>query len=125
MTNLIAQQQQNFNTPLCGIGPLGLCEDGPTQGITMFAAVLSTAIGLLTVVAALYFMFVLITGAIGIISAGEDKTAFEGAKKRITNGFIGLVVTIAAIFLMDVIATLLGIPSILNVREMVNLIRLQ
>lgn len=124
MNQYIAQVPVSFNTPLCGIGNIGLCPPSVSAS-SMLAAVLSTAIGLLTVIAALYFMFVLITGAIGIISAGQDKTALEDAKKRITNGAIGLVITIAAIFLMEIIATLLGIPSILDIGQMINAIRLQ
>lgn len=123
MRYLLAQTPSSLGN-LCGIGNIGLC-DGAQQGISLFAAILSTAIGLLTVIAGIYFLFILIIGAIGIISAGGDKAAYEEAKKRLTNGAVGFVLTIAAIFILDIIAVLLGIPDILNIGEMINKIRLR
>jgi len=121
----ISQTFVPISPPVCGIGPLGLCSgDSENETIRLTAALISTAIGLLTVIAALFFMFVLITGAIQMISAGGDKGQIEEARKKFTNGAIGLVITISAIFLIDVIANLLNIPSILDVRKIINLIRI-
>ena len=121
MGNFIAQQSQNLGDPLSGIGNIGL-PGGGGEGVNIFARVISSAIGLLTVIGALYFLFVLITGAIGIISAGGDKGKYENAKSQITTGVIGLVILISAMFLMDLIATLLGIGSILDINAMIDLI---
>jgi hypothetical protein len=100
-----------------GVGPLG---NPSGSGIGTFSQFLSSTIGLLTIVAFIWFVFVFISGAIGIISSGGDKAALESAQKRITNGLIGLVVVIAAIFIVDLIGNLLGIPNILNIAELFN-----
>jgi len=94
-----------------GIGPLG----NPTDtGINTFTKFISSTIGLLTIVAIIWFVFTLISGAIAMMSAGSDKASLESARKKITTGLIGLVVTIAAIFLIDLIGYLIGIPNILD-----------
>ncbi len=89
-----------------GFGPLG----SPVgTGITNFSNFISTAIGLMTIIAFIWFVFVIFTGAIGIISSGGDKNALESAKKKITTGVVGVVVVITAIFVMDLIGTVFGI----------------
>jgi uncharacterized RDD family membrane protein YckC len=90
-----------------GTGPLS----GP-QGegsVNVFANIISTAIGVMTIVAIIWFVFLLIGGAIGIMTAGGDKTAAEGARKRITSGIIGLVIVIAAIFILSLLGFLFEI----------------
>lgn len=94
-----------------GFGPLG---NPKGTGIETFSNFLSSVIGLMTIIAIIWFVFVFITGAIGMITAGSDKAALESARKRITTGLIGLVVVIAAIFILDLVGTLIGIPDILD-----------
>lgn len=98
-----------------GFGPLGNPEG---TGINLFSKFISTTIGLMTIIAIIWFTFVLISGAIGMMGAGGDKQAMESARKRITSGLIGLVVVIAALFILDLVGTLFGIPNILNIGEL-------
>ncbi|OGD83781.1 hypothetical protein A2165_01195 [Candidatus Curtissbacteria bacterium RBG_13_40_7] len=121
MKDFLAQTPVNIGIPVSG-GEVGL--GGPNPNETTLAQILSTTIGLLTVIAAIYFMFTLIIGAIGIISSGGDKGAFEDARKKITMGAIGFVVVIAAMFIMEIVATVFGLPDILNLQEMITRIRL-
>lgn len=104
------------------IGNIGLEGDG--NPINLFASIISSTIGLLTVIAAIYFIFVIITAAISIISAGGDKVALEEGQKRLTSGFIGLVIVVAAMFIVDFITDILGIPDILDIAAMIDRIRL-
>lgn len=99
-----------------GFGPLGL--EGGQEGVSVFATFISSTIGLITLIGVIWFIFIILTGAIGIISSGGDKSAMETAKKKITSGIIGLVVIIAALFILDLIGTLLGVPDLLNFTEM-------
>lgn len=113
MKNLLAQIEFG---PLRGFGKLGLETDTTGGGaLGIFGGFISSTIGLMTIIAIIWFIFVLITGAMSIIGAGGDKNALESAKKKITTGIIGLVVTIAAIFVIDIIGKLIGIPDILNI----------
>ena len=100
---------------LKGFGPLGNPEG---SGINLFSRFISTTIGLMTIVAIIWLAFVLISGALGVMGAGGDKQAMESARKRITSGLIGLVVVIAALFILDLVGTIFGIPNILNIGEL-------
>jgi len=114
MKNLLAQTSMPLGKPLEGIGKLGLEGENPTAAPQIFNNIISIAIGVMTIVAFIWFLFKLITGAIAIMTAGSDKQALENAKSGITTGIIGLVVTVAAIFLADLIGNILGIENLLN-----------
>ncbi len=119
MGNLIAQQQgEPLGKPLKGFGPLGL--EGGQDPIGVFTKFISSTIGLLTIVAILWFIFLFIGGAIGLMSAGNDKAAVESARSKITSGLIGLIVVIAAIFVIDLIGFLIGIQDILNLSGLIG-----
>ncbi|OGM04001.1 hypothetical protein A2715_03900 [Candidatus Woesebacteria bacterium RIFCSPHIGHO2_01_FULL_39_32] len=121
--NYLAQQSNPIG-PLSGIGNLGLQGGTYSNAITLLAQVISAIIGLLTIIGALYFMFMLITGAIAIISSGGDKAAYENARRKLSTGVIGFVAVIAGMFIMSLIAILLGLPSILDLGAMIEAIRL-
>ena len=114
--NLIAQAQNGIPLgQLKGFGPLGLEGDSlATNADITFTKFINSVIGLMTIIAIIWFIFVFFIGAIGIISSGGDKGKIESSRKNITNGIIGLVVVIAAIFIIKLIGFLLGIPDILN-----------
>lgn len=117
MRNLIAQAEIPLPGTLEGIGPLG--SPGEEAG-TLFNRIISTAIGLMTLIAAIWFVFLIITGAYGVMSAGGDKAALESARKRITNGIVGFVIVIAGIFIAELIGSLLGFDLILNPAELIE-----
>lgn len=104
---------------LTGEGPLGTSSN-PSQTLDR---VLSVVVGSLTIIAGVWFMFQIISGAIAWIGAGGDKAVIENSRKKITNGFVGLIIVISAVFILDFVGTLLGLPYlsspgsfILNVR---------
>lgn len=98
---------------LKGFGQLGL-EFGVGTPILVFTKFLSSTIGLISLIAVIWFIFTLILGAVGIITSGGDKNAMESSKKKITSGVIGLLATIFAIFIIRFIGFIFGIPDILN-----------
>ncbi len=98
---------------LKGFGPLGL-EQGQS-GISVFATFLSSAVGLITIIGIIWMVFIIVTGAVSIISSSGDKQALEGARKKITNGVIGLVVLVSSLFILSFIGKLLGLPNILDI----------
>ena len=100
-----------------GFGPLG---QGGSDSVSVFAKFISLMIGLMTIIAIIWFVFIFIMGAIGIITSGGDKQALEGAKKKIVNGLIGLVVTILAILIIRLIGSIVGLENILNIESMFN-----
>jgi hypothetical protein len=86
----------------------------------MFAKVLSSVIGLLTIIASLWFIFLFMSGAVSWLTAGGDKARVQEAQKKITNGIIGLVVVIAAIFIIDLIGTIIGLDILNPVQFITN-----
>lgn len=75
----------------------------------VFNNIISVSIAIITVVAGIWFISILITGAVGLIGSGGDKAAVEEARRKITTGFIGLVVVVAGIFIVDLIGKIFGI----------------
>lgn len=120
MFELIAQQPQNLGDPLRGIGPLGLQGQDASGAFGIFTNLISKAIGLMTIIAFIWFTFLLISGAYGVMSSGGDKGAAETARKRISSGITGIVIVIAAIFVVRIIATLLGVQDALNPASILN-----
>lgn len=117
MTKSIAVAQPIGNK-FEGIGNIGL--EGGGDPVAGFASVISSTIGILTLVAAVYFLYSIINGAIAMMTSEGEKAAYESARKKITVGVIGMGVCIAAIFIADLVAWLLGIEGILNFGEMIN-----
>jgi uncharacterized membrane protein HdeD (DUF308 family) len=89
---------------------------------TAFSKVISAGIGILTVVAIIWFVYLLVTGAISYMSAGGEKGKAEEARQKLFTALIGLVLVISAIFLAQLIGWILGI-DILNIAGMLNSIK--
>lgn len=103
-----------------GFGPLGTVTQANAP--TLFATALSAVIGVMTIIAFIWFTFQFLIGGIRILGSGGDKAGLEAAKKQITSGIIGLVIVIAATFIVSLFGYILGIPSPLNPRNLINAI---
>lgn len=103
-----------------GIGPLGgegkMLED-PTTAIFWFSKFISNTIGIMTIIAFIWFIFQLFIGSVAWLSSGGDKAKLQEAQKKITNAFIGLTIVIAAIFIVKLIEIILGI-KILSISDL-------
>lgn len=114
MKNLLAQIDVAPPGGYKGFGLFGLENQASSNAGTVFGALISRSIGVITIVAFIWFVFILITGAIGVMSAGGDKGAAESARKRITTGLVGLVLVVAGLFIARLISSLLGIENVLS-----------
>lgn len=74
---------------------------------------ISTIIGVMTAVAALYFIFQFIIAGMQWISSGGEKNNLEEARNKITNSLIGLIIVVAAWIIIGVIGNIIGL-DILN-----------
>lgn len=61
------------------------------------------------IIGVLFFLFVLIMGAIQWISSGGDKNALEAAKHKITNAIIGIVILFSIFAVLALIENFFGI----------------
>lgn len=105
-----------------GFGPLGFQGTTAADAPGLFATAVSAVIGVMTFVAFIWFTFQFLIGGIRILGSGGDKAALEGAKKQITSGLIGIVVVIAALFIVSLVGYILGIPNPLNPGVLINTI---
>lgn len=102
-----------------GLGPLGkpiATEADP--GASAFTNFISKFIGIMTVIAFIWFIFTLFIGAIGWLGSGGDKAKVQEAQKKITTAIIGLVIVVSAIFLIKIIEVIFGI-SILGIQDLI------
>lgn len=111
----------NFSPSSGGFsGPgTGIFADSATNAPSKFQDLFSLIIGVMTVVAGIWFIFTLLFGALGWLTAGGDKGAVEAARKRITNGLTGLIIVVIAVFLVDLVGKFLGF-SILDIAGFLN-----
>lgn len=105
-----------------GFGKLGLQGTSATNADITFAGFISGVIGILTVVAIIWAIFIFISGAISYMASGGDKAAVESARKRIANGLIGLVLVILSLVVIKLLGYLLGMPDILNFVSLFSMI---
>lgn len=71
--------------------------------------IISTALRLILVIAAIVFFFILVIGGIKWIMSGGDKAQTEGARNQITAALVGLVIVFSAWAIASLIGTFFGI----------------
>lgn len=108
--------------PFRGLGPLG-GENNPLTtkeaAVSTFTKFISTVIGVMTIIAFIWFIFQLFIGAIAWLGSGGDKAKLQEAQKKITTAFIGLIIVISAIFLIKIFSVIFGI-DFLNLTNLIN-----
>lgn len=107
---------------LRGQGPLGLEGRASSASLITFVGFISAAIGILTIIGTIWFVFLFITGAISIIASGGDKQKVSEARSKITTGIIGLVVLISSIFIIDLLGSLIGLDILNSIMEIPTLL---
>lgn len=114
MKNLLTQINLFENSGYSGFGPLGLDQKSADDAPSIFVNVISSTIGLITLIAIIWFVINLLTGAVSMITSGGDKATLENARKRMMSGLTGLVITIIAVIMIGFIGYLMGFENILN-----------
>ena len=74
-----------------------------------FSDLITYAINLVLILAAVLFFFLLVLGGIKWITSGGDKGQTESARAQITAAFIGLVIVFAAWAVIEIVGTFFGI----------------
>lgn len=102
--NLIAQNK------LHGLG----VNPKPANAVTQLDNTISTIIGVLTLIAFIYFVIQVILAGYSFISGQGDEKKIESARKRLTNGILGITIVVVAFGITALLATLLGLGNIFN-----------
>jgi len=87
---------------------------GTNKGVDFLQTALPAIIQIGFIIGVLVFFFVLLIGAIQWISSGGDKQALEGARGKITNAIIGLVILFALFAIIYIIQNFFHV-QILNI----------
>ena len=119
LNKLIAQVEKPMPT-IGGIGTLGT--NLPSESGTLLEKVISSVIGVMSIVAFIYFTFQIIFAGYGLMSANGDAQKIKQNTQKITQSLIGIVIIIAAVFLARLLGTLLGIDSVLNINDWIDTI---
>lgn len=106
-----------------GLGPFARLFNDPIEMFTKLGTLISNIIGVLTVVAALWFLTQLVTAGFAWISAGGDKNKLAEAQHKITNAIVGLLIVVVAVVFLDLITRLLGFESFLRPSALIEQLR--
>jgi len=79
-----------------------------------FNRTISTLLGLLTLLGALYFLFQIVFAGYTILNSSGDSAKLNEGRQKITFGVLGLAIVVAAYLLIALIANLLGLSYIYN-----------
>lgn len=106
-----------------GLGPFAqiFCKGGKSadkdtaaqQAGIQLNKMISTIIGVMTAVAAIWFIFQFIIAGYQWIQSGGDKNNLSEARDKITNSLIGLIIVVAAWIIIGIVGKILGL-EILN-----------
>lgn len=94
---------QGFNATINLVPPTGSGFENLTN--ISFASLVSAAIQIVLIVAAIVFFFILVLGGIKWITSGGDKGQTEAARNQITAALVGLVIVFAAWAIIQLIET--------------------
>lgn len=88
------------------------------EATTMLEKLASNIIGVLTIVAVLFFVIQIIFAGYSFISSGGDEKVMETSRKKLTNGVLGLFIVVVAVGIGSLIAKLLGLNNIFDINQM-------
>lgn len=118
MTMRLIAAGTNLGT-LEGLGPLGKFSN-TMEAFTKFTNVFSTAIGILTVSAGIWFIGQVFIGSFQWLSSGGEKQGVENARKRITNAIIGLFIVVASYALISLVGLVFGLDILSPIKSLLG-----
>lgn len=126
MSKLIAQQAQ-FGGPIKPVSPiygeeLSNNPGDPFSPLQDFETIVSTSIGVLTVVSSLFFIVYFFMAALKWVTAGGDGGKVGKARDEMVQGIMGLIVVVAAYGIMGLVGTIVGIDILNPARTIFNIL---
>ncbi len=121
---LLAQAEKELGTlggpPDEGFGPWGLLgkESNVSKAVDYFNNIVSRILGIMTIIAGLWFLLHLINGGYNYMNAKGDPQKINEANKKITSAFIGLIIVIATYAVISLLGNILGF-KILQPQEII------
>ena len=104
---------------LGGIGPLGSVGAG-NDVANKFGNLLSLVIGFMGLVAVIWALFVIMGSGYAWMSAGGDAQKIQKARQQLTVALAGLLIAMAAVFLLAFVSNTLFHMNLLKLNEVVR-----
>lgn len=95
-------------------GP-GIVVNDKLDATLKFETLAGNLIGIITIIAVLFFIIQIIFAGYAFISSQGDQKVMESTRKRLTEAVLGLVIVIIALGLGNLIAYLLGLSGVLDI----------
>lgn len=92
-------------------GPILILPKGqftPLENVTV-QGLINAAVSMILVVAALLFVFSLLSGGVKMIASGGSKDGMDEAKRQLSNSLIGIFIVFSAWAAMNLVSTFFGI----------------
>ncbi len=80
----------------------------PLENVTV-QGLINAAVSIILVVAALLFVFSLLSGGVKMIASGGSKDKMDEAKRQLSNSLIGIFIVFSAWAAMSLVSTFFGI----------------
>ena len=96
-----------------GITPTG-------NSASQLESIISSVIGVLTIVGFIYFAIQIILAGYSFVSSQGEAAKLEAARNRLTNGILGIVIVVIAFGLTAFLANLLGLKYVFNLSDFIN-----
>lgn len=90
--------------------------------VSQVESIISGIFGFLTVIAVVFFTIQLILAGYGFISSQGDKEKIATARKKLTNGILGITIVVVAYGFAAFLSRILGLGDIFNLETSINLI---
>ncbi|MFA6518222.1 MAG: hypothetical protein WCV93_01040 [Candidatus Shapirobacteria bacterium] len=101
-----------------GLSGPGQNPNSPKTATSALELTVGRVIGILTVVAVIYFSIQIIFAGYAYISSEGDAKKAQDAKKRLTDGILGLFIVVVSLGLGALMAKLLGLENVLDLNSM-------
>lgn len=113
---------QLFNSKLLAYeltGP-GVQVANAEAAVPLAEKLIGNVIGILTIFAFIFFALQIIFAGYAFLSADGDKGKMEAARKKLTDGALGIFIVVIALGAVSLIGSLLGLPKVLDLTSFFN-----
>ena len=102
------------------IGGLGIQVDSQSGSVLQLEQMVSNIIGLITIIAFIFFVFQIIFAGYTFISSQGDEKKLETSRKKLTNGILGITIVVVAFGATAFISKLLGLGNVFDLQSFFN-----
>lgn len=96
-------------------GP-GIKTTGGVDSVIKLESILSTILGVLTIVGVIFFVIQIILAGFKLISSKGDPKEFQVAQSKLIHNLIGLLIVVVAFGLTAFLTQLMGLTDIFNLK---------